>query len=68
MTTPNNSLFFRTFWWSWERTFGKEWKHTHLSPMTKRDWLKLIKKNQNFKILKIVDYWKINLIVKMIKI
>ncbi len=68
MTTPNNNLFFRTFWLVWERTFGKEWKHTHLSPMMKKDWLKLIKGNGYFKISKIIDYWRINTIIKMIKI
>ena len=68
MTTPNTNLFFRTFWWAWERTFGREWKHTHLTPMTKVEWLELIEKSNGFKISKVIDYCRINLIIKMIKI
>jgi len=68
MTTPNNNLFFRTFWWVWERTIGKEWKDTHLTTLTKGAWLKLIKKSGKFKIKTIINYWGINLIIKMTKI
>lgn len=68
MTTPNNNLLFRSFWWIWERTIGKEWKDTHLSPLTKYDWLRMIKNSNKFKIEKIIDYWSVNTIVKMRKI
>ena len=68
MTTPNNNLLFSTVWWFWERTFGKEWNHTHLTYYTKNEWLDLIIKSGYFKIKKVIDYWHVNMIVEMEKI
>ena len=36
--------------------------------MTKKKWLNFIRKSNKFKIEKVIDYWGINLVVKMRKI
>ena len=68
MTTPNNNAIFTAFWFIWERTFGNEWHHTHLTTYSKRQWLDMIKKTKLFKIKKVMDYWHVNTIVQMEKI
>ena len=68
MTTPNNNLLFTMFWWFWQKSFGKEWNHTHLTVHKKKGWLDLIRKSGCFKIKKVIDYWHVNTIVKMEKI
>ena len=68
MTTPNNTLFFRTFWSLWEKTFGRKWKGAHLTFYTKKDWIGILKKTGCFKIEKVIDYWNVNVIIKMRKI
>lgn len=68
MTTPNNNWFFRIFWRVWENTVGKEWHDTHLSATNKRQWINLIRKTGKFKIIKVIDYWGVNIIVKMRKV
>ena len=68
MSTPNNNAFFKTFWWFWEKTFGKEWHSTHLTTYKKKEWLSLIKKTGYFRIKNVMDYWRINTIIEMEKI
>ena len=68
MSTPNNTKFFLTFWWFWEKSFGQEWHHTHLTEHRKEEWLEMIKKTGLFKIVKVVDHWKINTIYQLEKI
>lgn len=68
MTTPNNNLLFTMFWWFWQKTFGKEWNHTHLTVYKKKEWLGLIRKSGYFKIKKVIDYWHVNTIIEMEKI
>lgn len=67
MTTPNNNLFFKAFWWIWEKTFGQEWHSTHLTTYKKNEWIALIKKSGCFNIKKVIDYWHINTIIEMEK-
>ena len=68
MSTPNNTLFFKTFWWFWEKTFGQEWHSTHLTNHKKEEWLSMIKKSGYFKIKEVIDYWHVNTIIQMEKI
>lgn len=68
MSTPNNTTFFKVFWWCWEKTLGREWHHTHLTTYRKDEWLDIIKKTGLFKIKKVIDYWHINTIIEMEKI
>ena len=69
MSTPNNNRFFLTFWWFWEKSFGQEWHHTHLTTYTKRQWLEMIHKTGLFRIRKVVNYWGgINTIYQLEKI
>ena len=68
MSTPNNTKFFLTFWFFWEKTFGQEWHHTHLTEHRKEEWLEMIKKTGLFKIVRVVDHWKINTIYQLEKI
>ncbi len=67
MTTPNNTMFFRTFWYFWEKTFGRKWHHTHLTFYTRDDWINILRKSGLFKIEKAIDYWNVNVIIKMRK-
>ncbi len=66
MSSPNNSLLWKFFWFFWERAIGKMWKHTHLVEYNKLQWLKRLSKY--FKIEKVVDLYSILLIVKMRKV
>ncbi len=66
MSTPNNHLFFRVFWWFWEKTFGTMWRDKHVINIPKKDWVNLL--NRYFKIEKIINYWGVNLIIKMRKL
>ena len=65
MSTPNNHLFFRVFWWFWEKTFGTMWHDKHITNISKKDWINLLK--GYFEIEQIINYWRVNLIVKMRK-
>jgi len=67
MTTPHNTFFFRIFWNIWEKTFGRKWKDTHLTFFKKEEWLDILRKSGIFKIEKAIDYWGVNVIVKMSK-
>ena len=68
MSTPDNNLYFKIFWWFWENTLGKEWHSTHLTAYKREEWLSIIKKTGYFRIKKVIDYWGINTIVQMEKI
>lgn len=68
MSTPNNTLLFRVFWWIWEKTFGREWNSTHLTSHKKEDWLSIVEKSGCFKIKRAIDYWNVNIIIEMEKI
>ena len=68
MTTPNNNTLFTAFWFFWERSFGNEWHHTHLTTYNKDQWLNMIRKTKLFKIRKVIDYWNVNTIVQLEKI
>ena len=69
MSTPNNNAFFLTFWWFWEKSFGQEWHHTHLTTYKRNEWLGMIRKTGLFRIRKVVDYWGgINTIIQLEKI
>ncbi len=67
MTTPNNTAFFKTFWWFWEKSFGNEWNHTHLTEYKKEEWVDIIKKNGLFNVKRVIDYWHINTIIELQK-
>ena len=64
MTTPNNNLLFTVVWSIWQRFIGKEWRHAHVKILKKEEWLSLLEKH--FRIVKVVDYWHVNLIIKMV--
>ena len=56
ISTPTDSLFQRTFWWFWERTFGGQWHETHVHVMTPKKWLNILK--QHFTLKKYIHYWR----------
>ena len=68
VTTPNNNVIFTILWWVWERSFGDEWKDAHVITYKKNDWLKIFNQNNLFRVEKVINYWKINLIVKLRKV
>ncbi len=68
VTTPNNNLLFTLLWWTWEHTFGVEWKHKHLITFNKKEWIELFTKSSLFRVEECIDYWGINLIVKLRKL
>ena len=68
ISTPDNHLFFRIFWFFWERTFGQMWHETHETIYTKKQWLELIKKTGLFKIISVKGHWGIIFTVKLKKL
>ncbi len=68
MSTPTNNWLFTSVWFFWEKTFGREWHHTHLVDYNKNEWLELIKKSGRFRIKKVLNHWNVNMIVEMEKI
>lgn len=62
MSTPNNSLLWKTVWFLWERTIGKMWKHKHITNLDKKQWLELLGKY--FKIELVSGLFGILLLVK----
>ncbi len=68
VTTPNNHIPFQVFWWCWERFIGGQWAHTHIYSFDKKGWLNFIRKNGNFKITYLKNYWKGNLIMRLEKL
>lgn len=68
MTTPDNHLPFRIFWFFWERTFGRMWYDDHETYYTRKQWLKLISSTRLFKIVHLREYWGVNVMIKLKKV
>ncbi|MEF3279754.1 MAG: glycosyltransferase [Elusimicrobiota bacterium] len=65
IATPDNNYIWDFIWDKWSRTFGKIWKHQHISNFNKSEWEKIILKH--FRINKIQRNWFFDLIFQCSK-
>jgi len=63
LSTPNNYLLWRSIWFVWENTFGKEWMGTHHTKDNKKKWVRKLSKY--FEIDKIESFYGLLLVMRM---
>jgi len=67
MSTPNNHLVFKCFWWIWEHFFDNMWKDEHISSYTQKKWIEIINSTGLFEVQAVKSYLKLNSMFKLKK-
>jgi glycosyltransferase involved in cell wall biosynthesis len=62
VSCPDDTLWWRAFWFVWERTAGRMWKDTHVNNMRAGQWLEVLR--ERFRVRAWRRHWGVDLIVQ----